>query len=174
MKTFHRTTLWIIKGAIFVVPFIPLYISGVLFFPFITGKALVFRVLVEIMFAAWIALMLFYKEYRPRASPPLYALIGFVAIITLASLFGVDFSRSFWSNFERMEGLLAHLHLFAYFLVTAHVFKKKDWLVFFECMGGAGLIQNVYGLSQRLGYIGSPQGGFRIDGTIGNSTYVAA
>lgn len=174
MSTLHKTGLWIIKGAIFIVPFIPLYVSRALFFPFITGKAFAFRILVEIMLAVWIALAFFYKEYRPKKSILLYALIAFIAIVTLSSLLGVNPSRSFWSNFERMEGLLAHLHLFAYFLVSAHVLKIKDWIVFFNFFVVAGLGQNIVALLQKIGIVASPQGGARTDGTIGNATYVAA
>lgn len=174
MNSFQKTALWIVKGAIFVVPFIPLYVAGDLFFPFITGKAFVFRLLVQIMLAVWVTLALFYKEYRPRKSLLLYALVAFLAIITLASIFGVNPARSFWSNFERMEGLLAHLHLFAYFLVAAHVMQKKDWIVFFNFFVVAGLGQNIVAFLQKIGTIPSPQGIDRTDGTIGNATYVAA
>ncbi len=47
----------IITGLAFIA-FIPLYVSGSLFFPFITGKAFVFRILVEIIFALWLVLIL--------------------------------------------------------------------------------------------------------------------
>ena len=109
--------LWIIKGGLFIVPFIPLYVSKVLFFPYITGKAFVFRIIVEIVFAAWALLAIFYKEYRPKKTPLLIALSIFIAVVTLANIFGVNPSFSFCSNYERMEGLVAYLHLFEYFLV---------------------------------------------------------
>ncbi len=171
---FKNTNLWIIRIGLYIVPFIPLYISKVLFFPYITGKAFVFRIIVEIIFAAWILLAIFYKEYRPRKTVLLTAISIFIFVVVLATVFGINPYKSFWSNFERMEGLVAHLHLFAYFLVLAHVFKKKDWLVFWNLFIVAGLLENTYALFQKLGYLASPQGGFRVDGTIGNPTYVAA
>ena len=73
-----------------------------------------------------------------------------------------------------MEGLVAYFHLFAYFLVLSSVFQKKDWFVFFNLFVIAGLYENFYVLFQRLGYLASPQGGIRTDGTIGNPTYLAA
>lgn len=174
MNMLRKALLGIIRTCLFIVPFIPLYVSRVLFFPYITGKAFMFRTLVEIAFAAWIVLVLFWKEYRPRTSPLLYALCAFVVIITLASIFGVNPSRSFWSNFERMEGLLMHLHLFAFFLVAAHVFRKQEWFIFFNLFVVAGLGQNIVASLQKMGYLASPQSGARTDGTIGNATYVAA
>src|SRR3989338_604287 len=169
-----QALLWIIRGGLFIVPFIPLYISKVLFFPYITGKAFVFRIIVEIVFAAWLFLAFYYKEYRPKKTPLLIALAVFIAVVALATIFGVNPAKSFWSNYERMEGLAAYLHFFAYFLVLTNVFKKSDWKIFFNLFVAAGIYENVYVLLQRLGYLLSPQGGVRTDGTIGNPTYLEA
>ncbi|MEK7463147.1 MAG: hypothetical protein AAB621_02185 [Patescibacteria group bacterium] len=166
--------VWIIKVCLFAVPFIPLYIATDLVFPFITGKAFVFRALIEIAFSLWLVLAIFYKEYRPQKTGLLLALSVFILIVTSATVVGVDPLRSFWSNFERMEGLITYLHLFAYFLVMGNVFRKIDWFWFFNAFVISGLVENVYGLSQVLGKIPSPQGGFRIDGTVSNPAYLAA
>lgn len=173
-NTYKSLALFVIKAGLYIIPFIPLYISQSLFFPYITGKAFVFRALVEIVFAAWVFLAIFYKEYRPQWTTLLKAIALFILVVTLATIFGVNPSRAFWSNFERMEGLISYLHLFAYFLVLGHVFKKSDWVVFFNLFIVAGLAENIYALTQKLGYLPSPQGGFRVDGTIGNPTYLAA
>jgi O-antigen ligase/Flp pilus assembly protein TadD len=167
-------SLFIIKAGLFIVPFIPLYVSRAMFFPYITGKAFVFRTIVEIIFAAWLFLAIFYKEYRPRKTSLLITVSIFISIVVLATIFSVNPTKAFWSNFERMEGFVAYLHLFAYFLVLGHVFQKKDWFIFFNLFVVSGLIENVYALFQKLGYFASPQGGFRVDGTIGNPTYLAA
>ncbi len=168
-------TLWLIKIGLFITPFIPLYVSKVLFFPFITGKAFVFRTIVEIVFAAWIFLAIFYKEYRPRKSALLVALSIFIVVVALATIFGANPYKSFWSNFERMEGLVSYLHLFAYFLVLGQVFRKNDWPIFFNLFVASGIIESIYAWFQRFGYIASLQGGIgRPDGTIGNPTYLAA
>lgn len=171
---FKSILLWIAKIGLFIVPFIPLYVSQAMFFPFITGKAVVFRIIVELVFALWLTLAIFYKEFRPKKTPLLWALGAFIIILAAAAVFGANPYRSFWSNFERMEGLVTHLHLFAYFLVLGHVFKKSDWIIFFNFFVFSGIMQNFYALSQKLGYVRSLQSGFRVDGTIGNATYVAA
>ncbi|MEK7478395.1 MAG: O-antigen ligase family protein [Patescibacteria group bacterium] len=165
---------WIIKSLLFIVPFVPLYIATGLFFPFITGKAFVFRVIIELAFVLWAVLAFFYKEYRPQKNVLFYSLAVFVGIVLLATIFGINPLRSFWSNFERMEGFITYLHLFAYFLVLGNMFKKTDWFIFFNLFVIVGWLENIYALLQKFGKIASIQGGFRVDGTIGNPAYLAA
>jgi len=163
-----------IKFLLFVVPFIPLYVSQSLFFSATTSKAFIFRIIVEIVFAAWIFLVIFYKEYRPRKTVLLWAIGFFLVVVTLATILGVNPTHSFWSNFERMEGLVMYLHLFAYFLVMSHLFQKKDWFIFFNLFVFVGLIESGYALFQKLGYLPLLQPDFRVDGTMGNPIYLAA
>ncbi len=171
---FKTICLWGAKLALFVVPFVPLIIAKSMFFPYITGKAFLFRTLVQLAFALYLALAIFYKEYRPRWNALTLAILVFVAVAALATIFGVNPSKSFWSNYERMEGLLAYLHLAAYFFALGHLFEKRDWLFFFNLFVISGIVESGYVFMQKLGYIASPQGGVRVDGTIGNSTYLAA
>src|SRR3989338_770089 len=174
-STLKSGALWIIKGGLFIVPFIPLYVSKVLFFPYITGKAFAFRLIVEIIFFAWLALAISYPEFRPKKTPVTLAISFFIAVVALATIFGVSPFKSFWSNFERMEGLVSYLHLFAYFLVLTNVFKKSDWKIFFNLFIIAAIYENSYAFLQKIGVLLSPQGGTsRADGTIGNPTYLAA
>ncbi len=173
-STYKTVFLWVIKILTFVIPFVPLVIAKDMFFPFITPKALLFRTIVEICFVGWIFLAFFYREYRPRLNALAIAIAIFITVVSLATIFGVNPDRSFWSNFERMEGLVTYLHLAAYFLVVAHIFERKDWIIFFNLFVVSGIIENFYVFSQKLGFIASPQGGVRVDGTIGNSTYLAA
>jgi len=174
MSQYERILLWIIRIGIVALLFTPLIVSKSLFFPFITGKNFYFRIIVELVFGVWLALAIISPSYRPRRSALLIALLSFIGILTIAAVFGADPYHSFWSNFERMEGLITHLHLFAYFLVAAHMFSRKEWFVFWNLFLIAGLGQNIVALLQKLGVLTSPQGGFRSDGTIGNATYVAA
>src|SRR3989338_8185774 len=120
-----KINLLIIQAGLFAVPFIPLYVSKSLFFPYITGKAFAFRIIVEIILAAWVVLAFAYPEYRPKKTPIFWAILAFVGVVATATFLGVNPMKSFWSNFERMEGLVTYLHLFAYFLVISNVFKKQ-------------------------------------------------
>ena len=163
----------IIYTGIFLVPFVPFLVFGSLFFPFITSKAFAFRIIIEIVFAAWALLAIMLPEYRPRKSPILYALLAFLVVIGLADIFGAMPLRSFWSNYERMEGYIALLHFGAFFIVIGSVFKEVDWKRWWNTSLSASFLMVLYACSQLLGVTAIHQGGVRVDGTIGNATYLA-
>lgn len=232
MKNILETVVY---AGIFAIPFIVLLVTESLFFPFVTGKNFTFRVLVEIMFVAWAVLALYDVRFRPRFSWILGFFGALVAVMLFANIFGAYPLKSFWSNFERMEGYVTLVHVFLYFMVVASVLRveMQRWLsqlvswfvavlgVFFIFgtfstlpaqtlwgfpMGLITLIMPVvfgllvyqihkatnswdrfwnatlsvavllgwYAFAQFLGAISISQGaGWRIDGTLGNSTYMA-
>ncbi len=163
----------VILTGLFLIPFVPFLVSGSLFFPFITTKAFVWRFIVEIIFGAWAILALSYPEYRPKKSPLLYAIGAFLLIIGLADIFGVEPLKSFWSNFERMEGYVLLLHLGAFFLVISSVFKEYNWRQWWNTSLVASFLMCIYCLFQLAGVAQIHQGGARVDGTIGNAAYLA-
>jgi O-antigen ligase/tetratricopeptide (TPR) repeat protein len=59
-------------------------------------------------------------------------------------------------------------------VIATTIFSKTDWLIFFNLFVAAGLLVGNYGVLQKLGVKEAIQGQFRIDGTIGNPTYLAA
>jgi len=126
-----RICLRVIYGAVYLMLLTPLIVSARFFFPFVGPKGLYLMGLIEIAFFAWLILAISAPYYRPRKSPLLLALGAFLLILILAAIFGVDPSRSFWSKFERMSGLLMWLHLFGFFLVVSSVFKRENWLRIF-------------------------------------------
>src|SRR3989344_7705561 len=147
---------------------------GDLFFPFITGKGFYFRIIVEIIFALWVIIALFDQRFRPRMTPVMWALSATLFVLTLSTIFGENPYRSFWSNYERMEGLVSHLHLFAFFLVITSMFKSViEWRKFFFVSFGVSLIVSIYAYLQSLGFLRLYQSGERVDATFGNSTYLA-
>jgi O-antigen ligase/Flp pilus assembly protein TadD len=165
---------YLILGGIFLVPFLVLVVPESLFFPFITGKNFIFRILIEIIFGLWLVLAIFDKNYRPKKSWVLIAVASFTLILTLSTIFGANPCRSFWSNYERMEGLLAYLHLFAYFLVLTTVIKtEKLWKWFFRASLAANAIVCIYGFLQLAGKLAIHQSSVRLDATLGNASYLA-
>ena len=127
--------VWGIKALVFVIPFLSVWIATSMFFPYITGRNFAFRILVELALVLWVALAVLKREYRPKMTQMMIAILAFTGIIGLANLLGVEPSLSFWSRLERMEGYMMILHLAAYFVVMTNVFRtKKEWFQFFNAV----------------------------------------
>lgn len=164
----------IVYAGIFAIPAIVLIISNSLFFPFITGKNFTFRIIVEVIFAAWIILALYEPYYRPRFSWIAFCFTALLVVMFFANLFGENPQASFWSNFERMEGYVTLVHTFLYMLVAGSVLRtEKVWDTFFVTTIGVAVILSLYAFAQLSGNIVINQGGWRLDGTLGNSAYMA-
>lgn len=175
-KSLSNYYVWAIKALVLAIPFLSVWIATSMYFPYISGRNFVFRMLVEVALVLWGALAILNKSYRPKLKPIMIAVLAFVAVIGVADLLGVDPYNSIWSRLERMEGYMMILHLAAYFTVLTSVFRdKKEWKLFFNSILAAGIMVSGYGVMQVLGLKEAIQGGnVRIDGTIGNPTYLAA
>lgn len=170
-----RSLRWLILIGVLLTPFIALIVANSMFFPFITGKAFAFRILIEILVGLWLILMLISPEHRPKSSLLLWVVLSLLAALTISTIFSVDPYRSFWSNFERMEGLISYLHLFLFFLIASSVLiEEKWWGVFFKAVLATSLTLSVHGFFQLLGKIEIIQGAGRVESTFGNATYLAA
>ncbi|MDP2652382.1 MAG: O-antigen ligase family protein, partial [bacterium] len=184
MKTDSTTksvAKWVALGALFLIPFTPLIVSSSYFFPFITGKAFYFRILVEIAVVAWVALATLDKAYRPRFSWVGAAVVGFVVWMFIADAFALNATKAFWSNFERMEGWVLLAHLLGLFFAMSAVLRVdlpagkagKKWRAWFITSLGVSLVISGYALLQMGGAFAIHQGASRIDATLGNSAYLA-
>ena len=108
--TVDLALLWAIRFGLLALLLTPLIVSPSTAFPFIVGKALFARTVIEIVLALWLMLLIRRPEYRPVAST-LVVLFGLFLLGALISgLFGVSPQRSIWSNYQRMTGVfdLAH------------------------------------------------------------------
>ncbi|MEA1929441.1 MAG: O-antigen ligase family protein [Patescibacteria group bacterium] len=165
---------WAITVLLFSLLFTPLIVSNSLLFPFIAGKAFFFRIVIEVALALWLILIWLKPECRPRKSGLLVGLGSLVLFAALATVFGVDPYVSFWSSFERMEGLIGYLHLLAFFLVLGSFLNSElSWRRFFQVSVGVSVILGAYGLLQLTGQLAIHQGTVRLDATLGNAVYLA-
>lgn len=206
MQSYIKKIVW---ACLLVVPFLALHIANgqaldvlgwftgsSLFFPFISGKNLLFRILVEVALAGWAILALSDPRYRIniRKSPILLAYLAFMVVLLFANLFGVDPEKSFWSNFERMEGYIGHLHFFAYFFVLVMMVRTlEEWQKMWKFFLAGNILVLLYGFFQLLGAKGlffsklfpevsgvfsslfpTHQSDIRLDATIGNPAYFGA
>ncbi|HEY4514254.1 MAG TPA: O-antigen ligase family protein [Candidatus Paceibacterota bacterium] len=173
----EKTLRGIVILGIFALPFIVFIVANNLFFPYITGKNFAFRIIVEIITGAWLALALVKPEYRPRKSWILGIFAAFTIIVALADTFGVNPFKSFWSNYERMDGWVTLAHLLLYFVVASSIFNtEKLWRKFWLFSLGISSLVALHGLLQMFGIV-SVDAGFsstsRISATFGNPIYLA-
>src|SRR3989344_5227538 len=173
----EKTLRWIVLGGVFALPFIVFIVAQTLFFPFITGKNFTFRIIVEIITGAWLALALTNPSYRPKRSWLLGAFALFVLVVALADVFGVYPSKSFWSNYERMDGWVTLAHLLAYFIAASSILNtEKLWKAFWHVSLAVSAMVGLYGLLQVAGIVSLNPGFssvYRIDATFGNPIYLA-
>jgi len=160
----------IVVVGVFALPLVVLIVSSSMYFPYITGKNFTFRILVEVFFSAWLALAIINAQYRPRWTTLLLSVTVLMGILAVANIFGENPSRSFWSNFERMEGFITYLHLFAYVLAAGTVLTtERIWLWLWRTSLGVSVVISLHTLSQFV----SSGGDFRLASTLGNPIYLA-
>jgi O-antigen ligase/Flp pilus assembly protein TadD len=161
-------------GSLFLIPVMPLIVTNSYLFPFISGKAFYFRILVEIAVAAWAVLALLDKDYRPRFSWLGATVVLFVSWMFVADSFAINANKAFWSNYERMEGWVLLIHLLGFFFAASSVLRvEKKWRAWFLTSLGISLVVTVHALLQIAGAAAIHQGAVRIDASLGNSAYLA-
>jgi len=173
LDKFLKYFIWTGLVAIF---FAPLFVNGEFYFPFIVPKTLIFRIVTELIFLAFLALAVLKKEYRPKFNLVLVLFFLYILTVVFSSLLAGTFYHSFWSNNERSEGILLLLHLFMYLFVLSGFLRRfKEWLIIFETSFLSSVLLTLYSLGQHfhIGGFMASAGGVRITATIGNAGYVA-
>ncbi len=183
-------TLWTVSdGKLFDI--FPTNSQG-LFFPFISGKNLLFRLIVDIAFVSWLFLINEDKTYKLQKTPISLAIGLFALVLAVADLFGVDSMASFFSGFERMEGFVGLIHYVMYFtVITSVASTKHDWkeiakwflfsnalvglYAFFQLLGSQSFIVYKYfpGFASFFARVFPIHQGGRLDSTLGNPAYFA-
>ncbi len=160
-------------------PFNHLYSCGLCFvdtyFPYITMRNFVFRMIIELIFAVWLILAIRDRSYMPKKSWILWSFTALMGMLVLSTIASENPYKSFWSNYERMEGLVGFIHLYAYFIVASVVLaKNRLWNAFLKTSLGVSIALGVFAVGQKVGWVPAPrQGADRVDATFGNSAYFA-
>jgi tetratricopeptide (TPR) repeat protein len=163
MKDILKYGIWTGICAVLIIPFV---VANDMFFPYITGKAFTFRIIVEIILGLWLVLIIKDKEFRPKWSWVLGAAGLFTFILLLADINAVAPFKAFWSNYERMEGWVTFIHLFAYLLVLGSMLNtEKLWLWFLRANVAAGVILAITSIDKATDV--------RFSGPLGNPIYIA-
>ncbi len=163
-------------GLVLLTPFV---VTWSTVFPYVVGKALYSRALIEIVVALWAALALVEPRYRPPRSWVLVALGAGLAVALAAAAAGVDWQRSLWSNWERMQGLVDRAHWCAFALVLASVLRTgTQWRLLLGVGTAVAAALAALAAAQALGWeaphygAGVRAGGGRPSGPLGNPTFL--
>jgi O-antigen ligase len=115
-----------------IAPWSLLWLDSNLLFPYVTGKVWVFRSLIEFAFALSLILRISQAGTGlPRSTHGhgsralLYILLAFLCWTVLTDFFGIDIYRSFWSNWERMGGLIDYLHWAMYLFCLLTILNRE-------------------------------------------------
>lgn len=168
--------LFFIKILLFLIPLslilvCPGYFCNLdLLFPYITGKAIFFRALIQLTTLLLIFYLIKNKQYIPLKNEYIFysSIILFLAI-AIINIFSLRPYLSFWGNAERMEGVWGLFHFLLWFWVLWIVFKidpnfKKT--IFYSFLITSFIISLI---EIQQGLINKEN---RPSSTLGNATYV--
>jgi O-antigen ligase len=175
MSEGEKISLLFIKIFLFLIPLslilvCPGYFCNFnLLFPYITGKAIFFRALIQLSALLLIIFLVSNKQYIPKKNDYLfYSSILLFLGITLINIFSIRPYISFWGNAERMEGVWGLFHFLLWFWVL-YIYLKIDpnfkKSIFYSFLITSYII-SIIEISQGL------KGEIRPNATLGNATYV--
>ncbi|MBU1203313.1 O-antigen ligase family protein [Patescibacteria group bacterium] len=166
----------VIKLLMPIIFFLPLFISSDFYFPFIGPRNFLFRIMVTVILGLYLFLFIRQpKKYKPLKSNILVAYLVLAFILTVSSLINRDFLFSFWSNYERMDGLVTLYHLLAFFVVILGLYyRKKGWLLLLRTTVFVSFLVSFVALGQffNFGFFFAQESG-RVSAFFGNPAYLA-
>ena len=162
-----------VKYGLYLLPGFALFYSFSFIYPFVTSKAILFRAVTGLMFAAWAYLLVNRRSYLPKKSPLLILLGILLCWTALCNSFSLNPVKSFLGSFERMEAFFTLFHLYLYFLLAGIFLQEaRDWRRFFQ----ANILVSALSCLIAL-FLPDPGNGdisqFRLEGILGNSTFMA-
>ena len=171
--------IYVIRVGVALILLTPFVISPRTIFPFVVGKALYSRSLIEIVFAAWVLLCLFNPSWRPPRSRILVLLAAALGVATLSAGFGASVQRSFWSNYERMQGVVDQAHWFALAVVLVSVLRTgRDWRILLSLNLAVGMAMALMAVAEYYRhpwiYLIYWPPATRVTTTLGNSSFLGA
>ena len=160
-----------LRGGLIFLLLMPLVVTPQTLSPFMLGKALYARTLIEIITALWIFGLLWKIAPRPPRSWVLLAFAVYVVIAAISAVWGVSFTRSIWSTYVRMTGVWDLFHWVLLVVVASAVIGSlKEWRTIINCNLGVALCLCLIALAQAAGL--STQ--CRVSAALGHPSYLAA
>ena len=163
----------------------PLIISETIF-PFVVGKAIWFRSMIWILTTFWGLLIIRERKYLPEQNFA-FLLFGIVILLQIISaVAGNSLINSFWSNLERMEGIVQSIHLLVFSLILFSIFKTfKEWIFILRSVALVGLLVGFFGFLESFGIfipnllnipftiVTVDQNNLSLGSTLGNSVFLS-
>lgn len=155
---------------------IPLIVTNSFLFPFQFGKQMFFfglMILMALLLAASLLRGNFYKWSGHRL---FYVFSGYIAVLFATSLFGVDFQKSFFGNFERGGGLIYYFFSLIFFLILLFYWRKDEiWEKTLKYLFIINIAVDLLAVCQAFGigilFKADPGRAF---GTLGNPTFLGS
>ena len=175
----ERALLLGIRSGVFLLLLMPLLVTSDTIFPYVVGKALYSRALIEAVFGLWLVLALISPSHRPPRSLLLKAYGVFLVVTLLAAFFGVSLQRSLWSDYRRMQGVVDLAHWFALVPVLVSAFRSlPDWRTLLNVNLAVSAVVALIGVAQQND-VGVPFLDFlevkpRVDSTLGHPAWLGA
>ena len=175
-----KALLYSVWTGLFLLLLMPLVITPGTIFPYIVGKAIYARVVIEVTFGLWLVLAYRDSSFRPPRSRLLLMFAAYLGVSLLMGFFGVSLQRSLWSTYERMQGVIDLAHWFALTVALTSVFRSlQGWRYLLNFNLGVSLAMSLLGMAQRYEVRTIPfyhflQTSDRLDITLGNPTFVGA
>jgi len=185
-----------IPGIIFfglsLILFMPLVVSPETVYPYVVGKSLWFKGIIYFISGLYLILLTSNKSYLPDKNFLILIFSIFVLIQALAALAGSSPVNSFWSNWERMEGVTDYFHWLLLIIVSSSVLRKeKSWIKLLKINVFAGFAVSLLGLLEFFDLVipilfgldifpsvVNPEQSYtlgeRVESTIGNPSYLAS
>ena len=185
-----------IPGIIFfglsLILFMPLIVSPETVYPYVVGKSLWFKGIIYFISGLYLILLTSNKSYLPDKNFLILIFSIFVLIQALAALAGSSPVNSFWSNWERMEGVTDYFHWLLLIIVSSSVLRKeKSWIKLLKINVFAGFAVSLLGLLEFFDLVipilfgldifpsvVNPEQSYtlgeRVESTIGNPSYLAS
>ncbi len=172
--------------------FMPLVVSPETVFPYVVGKSLWFKGIIYFISGLYLILLTSNKNYLPDKNFLILIFSLFVLFQAIAALFGSSPVNSFWSNWERMEGVFDYFHWLLLIIVSSSVLRKeKSWIKLLKINVFAGFIVSFLGLLEFFDIVipilfgldifpsvVNPEQSYtlgeRVESTIGNPAYLAS
>lgn len=149
--------VWFTKAGLTALLLTPLIVTSGPYFRSPMGKAIAFRVGVEVLLVLYVAIVLKDRKSLPPRSPLLWVVFAYLTLLVVATVVSLDPHRSWWGSLARMDGTFAILHYAAFFVMLAGLFHtRRDWAIFFNFSLAVSVVVGAYAMGERIarGYPG--------------------